>query len=1162
MLLSLLRITFTTLVALLVISLCLAAWFLVTDEGNRELANLAQYRDSRLSIELEDGSLLRGLNARSFGWQDEKLGIQAEGIASDWDARCLLKKTFCANELSIERLAVKTRSSGQEKPQRSDAIRLPEIRLPISLDVKQLAVKQLLIDYADQAQPLLFENINLRASSDGERVSIQRLSARFRHIIASVSGQIDLREQYPLSLKLGAILEKQIAGEDLSLLANLEGSLASLMVEAESVGAIEAKLSGAANVLAPDIPTHARLTWQEAGWPLKEQTLVKVSDGSLDLQGDLTDFSSKLTARVSGKNIPDSHVSLAGLLNTQRFKAEAVDIDTLEGKILGEAELDWSDRLAWSSNLHFSGINPQSLAAGFPGDLAGNLLVTGRLNDDRSWELQVLPAVIQGQLRGQPLHAHAIVQHSAEQRWQIESLRLISEQNHLEISGEIADQWNLAGQVDLQQLHLLMPDVAGSIAGEFSVLGALQTPDVNFQLQAPALHWQKYSLDNLTLGGKVREYAETDSLLRLSLDRLTIDQQVFNNLELKADGSRAAHRFSIGADGPEASSLRADVEGRLSKALDWQGTLLGATVAIPQHTLRLADKTGLSWQQNDKTFSVDPHCWQSDRQGRLCLLEPLLAAADGRAVLRLDDYALQQLDGFLPENTRLSGNATVDATLGWGPALPGGFSLELEADIGDGKLQVDASGAGEALDFSWQILSLSARMDDRSILASADIESQALGKARARLSIDPTIKPLTIQNGEINLDGFDLGFLQTFFPDYQEIGGRLSANGRLTGPLREPVFNGRVLLEDPVIKSAGLPLSVTGGKIEATIFNNTAQIDGRIDSGNGEVRLGGNADWQDLKAWRLALTVDGEALVISQKPLVESVVAPALTIAIKPRQVDIGGRLDIMAAAINIKEIPKGATTLSPDIVVDKKTTDKTEDGKWQINTDVTVVLGKAVRLSGYGLRAQLTGDFKLVQQDDKPLQLFGEITIPEGIYKSYGQDLTIREGQILLIGPVEQSTFDIRAYREVDDVRAGLHITGNIDDPVLTLYSEPFMADERILAYIVLGRDIDAGENNDSNILATAAISMGISNGRGLATDIAEAFGIREFNIEASGRGEDTQVLLSGRLSSRLLVRYGVGVFTPVNTLYLRYDLTRKLYLETAQGLERAVDLIYSFEF
>jgi translocation and assembly module TamB len=138
------------------------------------------------------------------------------------------------------------------------------------------------------------------------------------------------------------------------------------------------------------------------------------------------------------------------------------------------------------------------------------------------------------------------------------------------------------------------------------------------------------------------------------------------------------------------------------------------------------------------------------------------------------------------------------------------------------------------------------------------------------------------------------------------------------------------------------------------------------------------------------------------------------------------------------------------------------------------------------------------------------------------------------------------------------------VASPEIVLFTEPGdKPQDSILSYIVLGRDIKETTDQEANLLATAALALTVKGGRSLAGGIASALGVQDFAFETRGRGDDTELVVSGRLNDRLLLRYGRSVFQPISTLYLRYDLTKKLYLEAAQSsLEQAVDLFYSFSF
>ncbi|HET8731695.1 MAG TPA: translocation/assembly module TamB domain-containing protein, partial [Moraxellaceae bacterium] len=65
-----------------------------------------------------------------------------------------------------------------------------------------------------------------------------------------------------------------------------------------------------------------------------------------------------------------------------------------------------------------------------------------------------------------------------------------------------------------------------------------------------------------------------------------------------------------------------------------------------------------------------------------------------------------------------------------------------------------------------------------------------------------------------------------------------------------------------------------------------------------------------------------------------------------------------------------------------------------------------------------------------------------------------------------------------------------------------------------------------------------------------------------AEGKGNDTQFTVSGYLSPKLYLRYGVGIFTPVNTATLRYKINSHVYLEAVSSLESAIDVFYNMRF
>ena len=173
-----------------------------------------------------------------------------------------------------------------------------------------------------------------------------------------------------------------------------------------------------------------------------------------------------------------------------------------------------------------------------------------------------------------------------------------------------------------------------------------------------------------------------------------------------------------------------------------------------------------------------------------------------------------------------------------------------------------------------------------------------------------------------------------------------------------------------------------------------------------------------------------------------------------------------------------------------------------------------------------------------------------------------------MFAGSITKPAIDAEAIREVDDKIVGVRVEGRADAPEVTLFSEPAMAQADMVSYLVLGRPLasrraDGSSSNDA-MIAAAAIKLGAKGGEGfgLTSGIGGLLGVQDLSLDAEGSGDDTQVKVSGYLSPDLFLSYGVGVFTPVNTVTMRYQIRPRLYLEAVSSIENAIDLFYNFRF
>lgn len=112
-------------------------------------------------------------------------------------------------------------------------------------------------------------------------------------------------------------------------------------------------------------------------------------------------------------------------------------------------------------------------------------------------------------------------------------------------------------------------------------------------------------------------------------------------------------------------------------------------------------------------------------------------------------------------------------------------------------------------------------------------------------------------------------------------------------------------------------------------------------------------------------------------------------------------------------------------------------------------------------------------------------------------------------------------------------------------------------------GRGLDGGGDTDGNALVQSMLlGAGVGKVGGVVSDIGESLGLQDVSLDTGGSGDDTEVNISAYVLPGLQIGYGVGVFSSIGELRLRYELLPRLYLQAASGLNQAIDLFYRFEF
>ncbi|QHI99382.1 translocation/assembly module TamB [Xylophilus rhododendri] len=235
---------------------------------------------------------------------------------------------------------------------------------------------------------------------------------------------------------------------------------------------------------------------------------------------------------------------------------------------------------------------------------------------------------------------------------------------------------------------------------------------------------------------------------------------------------------------------------------------------------------------------------------------------------------------------------------------------------------------------------------------------------------------------------------------------------------------------------------------------------------------------------------------------------------------------------------------------------------------DVLVVfnLGNDFAVQGRGITTRLTGQLEIRSTAGLglPPRVTGEIRTASGQYRAYSQQLDIESGVASFSGAIDNPALDILAIRPNISVRAGVRVTGTAQAPQVKLYSESGLTDAEILSWVVLGRSTANG-GAEAALLQQAALAL-LAGGKGSSGGMAKRVGLDEIGFKGPGSGSDasTAALTFGkRISQKLYVTYEHGLSGAVGSLYIFYDLTRRLTLRGQAGSSKnGLDLIYTLTY
>jgi translocation and assembly module TamB len=424
-----------------------------------------------------------------------------------------------------------------------------------------------------------------------------------------------------------------------------------------------------------------------------------------------------------------------------------------------------------------------------------------------------------------------------------------------------------------------------------------------------------------------------------------------------------------------------------------------------------------------------------------------------------------------------------------------------------------------------------------------------------------------------------IGVWSVLAPPGWRLRGSLLADVKAAGTRADPQLSGTIAADDLALRSVVDGIELRDGRLRArlegnrvlltefTLHGGGAQGSGGLLSATGEATWTGGSPRLQARAQLTRL----RASIRSDRQLT---VSGRLDARVEPTATQVRGNLKVDQARITLPEeteprlgddvVVRNAASLGTTAKERSAPPQQTAGGsaapsKRPLDVAVDLDLGDDFQVQGRGLRTRLRGTLALSGQSLAAPQLNGTITTVRGEYRAYNQRLDVERGVLRFNGRIDNPALDILAVRPNISQRVGVLITGNAQAPFVRLYSEPELPDAEKLAWLVTGRPVpDTGA--EAALVQQAALAL-LSSRRPGATSFASRVGLDELSVRRSG-SEGAVVSLGKRFADNFYASYERSLSGALGTLYIFYDVSRRLTVRAEAGERAGVDLIFTFAF
>lgn len=1150
-----------------------------------DLAKVEESLDGDL-IDIPYFYIIRDLSFKSVIVEINDLKIEVDNFTSSADigGELVSLGSTSASRVFVNIKGKKESESAQESAAAVEdwaLANLPTISIPLDLRISKLSAQSVdvIIDdlsisspQIDAAFNWLLDDVNIKnLGLSGLKIRNKDSSDSaidYEGFLTS-KGELVLTSPYKTTLDIIANAQlfsrfSDVNGSQLSL--DISGDFSALSAKAVGSGNISTNAEIAINLIDKNLPFNGTVELNRYPFPQELLSTLTPENISIKVAGN------KLNQSVSGSSVFSiqeyEHSQLTFELDHQdrqlNIKKLTIENEQKKSDISVDGTLSYGNTIAWNTNLSSTGLKVPNIAneiyAELVGSIEGSFTTSGSLDlNSEKWAVKLSDAQLSGFLHDLPVSLIGDLGIDQALNLSQSDVNLTAFGTTLQLKGFSNDSWHVTARLTSTDLEHLTPELTGSFDANIDVSGEKSSPQISLDANitdfiAEIGEDSDFRTEHITIVGDYFPTNKHQFSFDTKSEKLSYQNMDFSDFVSTFSGDIQSQRLELNwlgdIEGELALSNKLNVEDkRFETSINKSKFKAGEFVFEPNK------KIEVTTVPQQKVVGFNAHCW-STTGADLCFEKDALIGATGDifAKIYIDAAELNEhvSDNSILINSALNG--IVQAT--WkANQLP---KLKAEIDVTKG----DITHA-----FNEDVVEMVKWNEGKFILSLADeafkSELKLLKEDNSSLIDAQADIDLTKENamsGFINIAELNLRPLRALIPSLEELDATLESNIELAGTLSDPDISGDVALKDGKISIVRSQAKIDSINLKSSFRGERAVLSGELFIDDQPATFSGDVDWRTQ--FLISANIFAENLPLSFAPNLDIHVAPNVNILYKKDTLDIKGSIDVLDGRLAIDQLPEGTINVSDDvIIVNEEGIQITQEQRLAITTNLDISIADKFKLEGYGFNGNLSGNLQVRQSPFQPLNLFGLLSVTNGYYKAYGQNLEVTTGKVNFNGAVDNPYVDFKAQRYIksDDVNVGITITGLLDSIHLDLFSTPHKEQSEILSYLIRGRGIDEGTG--SNAALGLALGTSLTKASNVNKLLEQLPIFDNIALDTEMDGDNALATISGYIGDRIYMKYGVGIDNPVDEVTVRFYLLNKLWLESVSGLEKSFDIYYSFD-